>query len=521
MSRRTIARWELTGVLVAQSPVHVGGPDDPYPRLSLLRDGLDRPVLPGTALAGVIQAALRTPPDQPKSPDEKAETRLWRPSSPALSGRGEMHEASRVRVDDAPASADAPVETRDHVAIDRFSGAAARGHLYHQEVLPAGTRFPFRMVVEDRGDPAVRRLVERVAALLRGPGVSVGAAVTRGLGRVRLHEARLLRWDLATRDGLLATLRGDATVIELPPPVHHDPPKDVLRIVIPWRPRGPLGVHVSAEGDVVDAFPLTTSDGDGFRLELPGSTIKGVLRSHAERIARTVAGTSALGEFLDQMRADGLGPVADLFGTANDGPAADGATRRGALTAATCLSEVSLPREQWQAVRLPKADGTAGHADPRSDLARLQKAVTELNSAVKGMRFVVAHHVAVDRWTGGAADNRLFAVLEAHADAGAWRPMILDLDLRWLPDERRSAALALLLLVLRDLCDGWIGFGHATTRGMGGVVVDPADVRFHLGAGQALPYPLDRRSLAEVLDDPRITQPLTEAWTTAMTGGRA
>lgn len=519
MSRKIVARWELTGVLVAQSPVHVGDADGSPRHLSVLRDGLDRPLLPGTSLAGVIHNALGLS-------KRYSENHLWKPVlEPGNGDRDSDHvggdyptEASWVWLDDAPAAADTPTETRDHVAIDRRTGAAARGFLYSQEVLPAGTRFTFRMVVDDGGEPTAGQLVKDVAALLCGPGVSVGAAVTRGMGRVRLQEARLRRWEFATRKGILATLRGQATDVPLPPAAPDDPPNDVLRIVIPWRPAGPLAVQVAAEGDVVDAFPLTTNDSGGVRLELPGSTIKGVLRSHAERIARTLTQTRAPEDLLDQMRADGLGPVAALFGTANAGRAATGRTRRGALTVNTCLTDTMLPTERWRAVRIPGPAGSS--ADTDAELARTQKAVDELNEAVDGLWFTVAHHVAIDRWTGGAADGRLFAVLEAHAtSANTWRPIILDLDVCWLPDDQRQPALALLLLVLRDLCDGWIGFGHATTRGMGGVVVDPAAIRLRSGVDKTFPYPLDGRSLADVLDDPQTTQYLAEVWATAMSGG--
>lgn len=515
MSRRVKARWELTGYLVAETPVHVGGAEGD--RLAgVARDGLDRPVLPGTSLAGVIQAALSEP-----------ERGLWQPTEPGRPGRDDTHLASWVRVDDAPACDPVSVETRDHVSIDRRTGAAAAGHLFTREVVAPGTRFAFRMVVEDDGASPAPELARRVLSLLSGPGVRVGAAGSTGLGLVRLVEPRLRRWDLATRAGLLATLRGQGQVFPIReqaeecPPTADEWPTHLLRITIRWRPRGPLGVQVAAEGEVVDAFPRTTSTPDGVRLELPGSSIKGVLRSHAERIVRTVAGRRAPEEFLAQMRAEGLGPVADLFGTAKD-RVSGGENRHGALTVHPCLSRAALPLGLWQKVRRPPGvgpDGSAPPLDPSAALAAMQRAVQDLNqvAAAGELWFTVAHHVAVDRWTGGAADARLFAVLEAHATGpDAWQPMVLDLDWRRLRD-RPLPALALLLLVLRDLCDGWVGFGHATTRGMGGVVVDRAEVTFQ--AGTAVGEPLSGRSLADLLDDPDLTKRVTEAWTTTMTGG--
>ncbi len=184
MSRKMLRRWELTGELVAESAIHVGGLGDGPPQLVQARDGLGRLMLPGSSLTGVIRAALA---------DGGGE--LWG----ALPGRDAHGRddgtgmASWVRVDDAIQAAEIIPEVRESVSIDRVHGVAARGHLFTREVLPAGARFTFRMVVDDRGDPAAGTLIDEVAALLRGPGITVGAAISRGLGRVRLEPAELRR----------------------------------------------------------------------------------------------------------------------------------------------------------------------------------------------------------------------------------------------------------------------------------------------------------------------------------------
>ncbi|ROO61306.1 CRISPR/Cas system CSM-associated protein Csm3 (group 7 of RAMP superfamily) [Micromonospora sp. Llam0] len=583
MSRQVTSRWELTGVLVAQAAVHIGGLDAGPAQLVQARDGAGRPLLPGTALAGVIRSALRGA----GNPDSA----LW--GLPSDSD-GDGGQASWVRIDDAPALDSPHVEVRDHVSIDRFHGAAAKGHLFSREVLAAGTRFAFRMVVDAPADgdaAAARTLVEAVAAQLRGPGIGVGAATTRGLGLVRLTDAVLRKSDLATRAGMLAALRTGGEPVDLPTADPDQVPAGVLRIVVPWRPHGPLAVQVSSDGDVVSAFPLTGRNKAGIHLELPGSSIKGVLRSHAERITRTVTGKSASEDFLDQMRADGLGSVAALFGTAaaRDSSDRDLPTgRRGALQVATCISRATLPAAQWDAVRLlqqrlgdsagggggaetgkkpdnrrsrrpkkhPQAAGSTTNAASmdgaeqevdvhRAALGRLQLAVDELNRGVKGIKFMIAHHVAVDRWTGGAADALLFATLEPHATddkAGkadkAWHPITLDLrvnelgpapsepgteseqDGQFAPPPEQLAALALLLLVLRDLCDGWLGFGHGTTRGAGGVRVDADQVCFTAGSMTGWFSCLDGRSLAQVLADQELTESLTTAWLATAEGAQ-
>jgi CRISPR/Cas system CSM-associated protein Csm3 (group 7 of RAMP superfamily) len=116
----------------------------------------------------------------------------------------------------------------------------------------------------------------------------------------------------------------------------------------------------------------------------------------------------------------------------------------------------------------------------------------------------VSDHVAIDRWTGGAADHRLFSVLDPAARTG-WEPIQLTLDVGRLTRARNrgdspSLALPLLLLVLRDLTDGWLSLGYGGTRGRGQIEVQ--DVRF-AGAGlDARWQALAGRTLRQILAEP-------------------
>src|SRR5260370_38544162 len=116
-------------------------------------------------------------------------------------------------------------------------------------------------------------------------------------------------------------------------------------------------------------------------------------------------------------------------------------------------------------------------------------------------------HGGVDGWAGGAAGNLLFAVRErAPAD---WEPMGMSLEIRRVSSGRAGEgekALALLLLVLRDLADGWLALGFGGTRGRGTVSV--SEVRF---TGNGLPSPwasLAGRTPADVIDHP--PEPVTQ-----------
>ena len=84
----------------------------------------------------------------------------------------------------------------------------------------------------------------------------------------------------------------------------------------------------------------------------------------------------------------------------------------------------------------------------------------------------ISQHVAIDRWTGGAADGFLFNRLQPPKSTGTFR---LALDLARLVDcdgkDVSGACIALLLFVLRDLAQGRIAVGFGGNRGLGSIEI--------------------------------------------------
>ena len=198
------------------------------------------------------------------------------------------------------------------------------------------------------------------------------------------------------------------------------------------------------------------------QLLIPGTSIRGALRSRASRIARTVlAAKDKLPTFtshdLHEQIAAEPNLVRYMFGSTE---------YRGAVTVHDCLS-------------------------------------TE-----RGKRIEVKHNV-IDRWTGGVIDGGLFT--EAVYLGTHWEPITIDIDLRQLlnnieaekgpeddgktigadqtgigsEDRKQSkpthadyahAAYVLLGLVLAELSAGTLPLGSRSTRGLGQVVVTTIEV---------------------------------------------
>ncbi len=448
MSASSRVRLRLHGTLRAETGLHVGGGRATAEAdLALAEDGQGRLYIPGTSLAGALRAWTATRLDAAQT------AALW---GEAVDGDGS---ASQVWVADGLVLSDGPRPViRDGVGIDRWTGAAATRVKYTQAVLPRGTRIDLDLDVPESASAWLGALV----AALQAAGIPLGAGRGGGLGRARLEgPLEVWRTDRGTRAGMIETLRdgGQRVAIEglgtLP-----DPAAATLAAEVAWSSELPLLVGAGRGGLGIDALPLTTPVGDGMvAFLLPGRSWKGALRAHAERVIRTIVdgpNPRAL-EFAQQVD---VPLVRALFGSPQ---------RRGALQCRDCCSLARIPADLWRQIE---------------DAGSLREAEAHLRRVAGLAAVFPAMHVAIDRWTGGAADHRLYSALELHGVA--WEPLRLDCDTAWLT-EPREAALALLFLLLQDLGEGRIALGGGATRGHGAVRASRITVTGHGLSGLADP----------------------------------
>ena len=326
----------------------------------------------------------------------------------------------------------------------------------------------------------VERLFSIILGVLKSGRVSFGGRRNAGWGRVRpvMRPGSDKFWvltgaSLGTRDGLLNWLDngcGKDMSARIKPIEFSEP--DRVRIEIGWN--SPTGILVadprlsrvesarnesdedeapenntkatkeggktareaepggerndSRDEDDPDEFiptrHLRSGPGENDPIVLPGSSVRGALRSRASRIARTIlaARRGSVDDWPNIGVHDQLAHDPDLvqrlFGSTE---------RRGALT------------------------------------------VLDTLASSNGSTRLITHN-AGDRWTGGVAEGTLYGE-EVH-DA-EWKNIVLELDLKALhkDDNRRRAAWCLLGLVLAELAAGTLPLGSRGTRGLGQVEV--------------------------------------------------
>lgn len=520
MARRIDSRLILSGKLIAETPISVGGMGGNVDAdLALAVNGQGQFYIPGTSLAGPLRAWLCA------RVGKKAVESLWGYQE------GDKGHASFILVEDGlvhnksnqPLDVSAS-EIRDGVGIDRYSGAAADKAKYNRQILPRGSRIDFKMTVElewqddqDKGKAEsenkarIEKTKSLMAALwqaLQDGEVRFGAGKTRGLGRIKLEPGECYEQNLLKRDGLLALLRNEKQPIDWQIESDNKVPltkQSRLTFTIDWKPVGPLMVKADADGLAVDMLPLVSAVDDELALVLPGSSIKGAFRNQAERIVRTVKPETkgekeqpAIAETLFHQQIE-VELIQDLFGAAgkagNDDDKAKWLPGLGALAIDDCYATPRLKQGQWSSI------------EGATDEASLRKALddTSLKSAQQ------AFHVAIDRWLGGAADNMLYTVLEPHGVE--WEPIRLTLDLARLPQDKRDAAIACTLLTLRDFVAGRIPLGFGTNRGLGavevsGINLEPAEFTIN---NQPAKLTLSIQNQKLVISGDAL-KPLNDAW---------
>jgi len=521
MAQDLACRLLINGVLVTKSPLHVGGMgDDVSTDMPLARNGLGQVCLPGTSLAGAFRSWL----EQAFGPDLVEKFAGFQTDQ---DGR-----ASSWIVEDAVLSPDyqALVEVRQGVGINRLLGSAHPGALYDRAVVPRGARLPLEMSVEvpDENHLAIARAIlgHLLDALKKGR-VPLGAARSRGLGRIRLvGRPLILEQDFRTSRGMLQALceiareRGEDDLPDLGGPTQLNieelkqaelipKPHPRLEIEIAWKPSGALMVKADQEGLVADAMPSVSHiSRNTLAPLLPGSSIKGVLRACAERILRTLLPMkpielpgSQAGRFQNDLE---VPLVTALFGAAGKsrrsnrvGNGRNGRPEPGlaALWVDDCHAE-PLFEDQWDAITSAESPGML---------------ISSLESACL-RNWNPAYHVAVDRWTGGAADRALFCTLEPWQ--ARWEPIRLTLDLERLRTPEIGPALALLCLVLRELARGRLPLGFAANRGMGDLEVEFVSVQGRDLSDRFASVASFRRTGAQVaaVDLPEIRKVLERKW---------
>ncbi len=461
MARTIIAKYIVDAHLIALTPLHVGGMGgDADVDMALAQDGQGRFYIPGTSLAGALRAYC----GQRWKNEKVIFNRIWGDNDTAKGG------ASLIVLENSILAENVCDEMRDGVTIDHKWGTAMDKQKYSYTILPKGTIVPlsFSISVTEDGDinDVEAMLRDMLEALHKGL-IRFGAGKSKGQGRLKLdadmNQDIVTKHVLNNRAGMLDYLKGkDNDKKKSTDSLNSSKslagnPRVVVDIT--WKPEDALFVKAGYDGIAVDMLPLVShTDSSNVAFVIPGSSLKGTFRSQAERIWKTVC--------------EGTQPslVEALFGVSGKpadikNPPTDIQPGLGALSIDECYAKSILQDTEWDTIQNASDEGEL--------VVNMDNATTRLQ--LNREAFQHAFHVAIDRWTGGAADSALYNVFEPHHIP--WEPIHMELDLGRVVKEDWLAAVAFLLFLLRDFANARMPLGFGTNRGLGSVVVEKVEIK--------------------------------------------
>ena len=474
----------ITANLITQTALHVGAGERSNVADDLLRRNAKGDIIiPGTSLAGAMRAiatriaprlgadvciALKT--DHQGGKCGCLVCKLFGEINPQEDEGG----ASRLIVYDAVLKEDVETVIRDGVGIDRMTGAAARKERlkFDLEVLPAGATFELRMELDPyfENADALELLAATLAEWKEGRGV-IGGRVSRGLGSFSLERVRFTEQKLNTVPEVIKLLKDgpDWKARKGDPRWVDDQTAEARKRLVSWKTSdhasvarswmlaeftlaadGPMLINdpVRAAQGGFDHAPLQVAYRKGAKYVLPGSSLKGVLRSQAERIARTLA------TLLD----DGTG---DVFKAKC--PACNPLTEEPSDPVASCNSFI-LKKLDSKTRRTLDSSGAEEMLCMACRLfgspwngSRLRVADASLAPGTTA-KLKVMDFLAIDRFTGGGREGAKFDAVVL------WNPKF---QVRLFLENPQPWELGWLALVLRDLNEGLATVGFGRAKGFG------------------------------------------------------
>ncbi len=495
--------------LQTQAALHVGGSGGDEVTDDLLRrDAQGRLFIPGSAIAGPLRSVITRLAPRMGSPvckaiDDNHERRpcwCWvcelfgdvKPQEENPQQNDDGGRASFVWIYDAYDSArlSGPTSIRDGVGIDRPSGAAARqGSVkFDLEVFPTGATFDVRMTLRSHPDRDVQKRNEHLLAVAlsewQGGRGALGGRVARGLGGFKVIEVTWHERKMETAQDLMAFLSREdkgflagAAVsahtqeqrleavredirMKIIPAIGGNRRKDLAAYAVAraWAQaditlqfQGPMLINdlVNSRRGGFDHAPWQDSPWQQSSWVLPGSSVRGVLRSQAERIARTLAMQDAWNAEDPKQYFYEHCPAGDPNNSRRpDAPLANS----DCLLSANDISGDEIVRP----IQLDLADQLFGSVRLGSRLI-VEDGRLANRPELKAMDFL-----AIDRFTGGGRESAKFDALVL------WKPAF---QVRLRLDNPSAWELGWLILALRDLHDGLATVGFGAAKGFGHAVI--------------------------------------------------
>ncbi|MEJ2248894.1 MAG: RAMP superfamily CRISPR-associated protein [Candidatus Lokiarchaeota archaeon] len=192
----------INGILTLQSPITIGSGDDNFTDNDLIRNGLNEVIIPGTSIAGTIRSYLSY------IYEDKYESFIREMFGFQEGKKG--CQSNLIFYDSEPFSNDYNISIRDGIKIGTkennyiFKNTQERGK-YDYEIIESGARFHFKLEVNlwqsQREELSkLENLLYIILNILKNGELRFGGKTTRGFGKVKLNNIKILKLDLSNEN---------------------------------------------------------------------------------------------------------------------------------------------------------------------------------------------------------------------------------------------------------------------------------------------------------------------------------
>lgn len=412
----------LEGVITLCSPLLIGCGSKDHSDVDIIRDGNNRPFIPATSFIGALQHFIKI---ERRENDLK---QFWGFTADGKKASDtEKEKQSSLRCRDLVCKKDTvpKITIRDGIAIKTKTGIVEPEKKYDYEVIEPGAQFDLHLEVSFGDDTTrnfSRSMLTTICKILEQESVRIGAKTNSGLGKILLSGAKISEFNFGKKQDVLRWLKKDYSPITsfsadtaftiqekyFTIDATFGLKNSLIIRSYPSDPKLPDAVHIQSGGNDV----------------LPGTSLKGAIRSRAERILNTI--------FNDDMKKSER-ILIKLFGYVDDKE-----RLKNAIKGKISIDEVLLPPFESQ-----------------------------LQTRIK-----------IDRFTGGTIESALFETMPLFSDSDK-NKQIKNVKITIKDYEDHEAGL--MLLVLKDLWTGDLAIGGEKGVGRGVFEGVQADICWDYG----------------------------------------
>jgi CRISPR/Cas system CSM-associated protein Csm3 (group 7 of RAMP superfamily) len=425
------------------TPLHIGGAENSFETdMPIIRDGDGKPYIPATSISGVIRDYLENLLGEN---DGKINLFLGNQD------KNNKQIKSHLIIDDAVLlDNEESVEIRDHASVDRLTLSAADKGKFDEQIISAGSKFDFSMELNiDKNYE--KHFYELLKLTLNGFNkglIFIGGKSTRGFGRVKLEDIKVNKYDFEKEKKALDDyINGQENKFDYENEISIEEFKNQIKSYnyakLNIKCKIPTGFLIKSgtmsEKDTdADMVQLESKNANGKIVPvIPGSSLKGIFRTRADMIIRTVKPDMKKVQKLNENELEKHllqnKYLFKLFGTSID----------------------------W------KSENIKIENEPyiKDEKGRIFFEDSYMYSYMYGnIKRKKTTHIKVDRFTGGAVDGALYDMETLWSEND---DIYFDLNIMVKNAELRY--LGLLGHCLKDLFTGDLKIGYGTRRGLGKV----------------------------------------------------